>query len=348
MPLLRSTKHTLLWALDSVGVNSAIINSWWRERRLLIICWHGVSNDDEHCWNPTLFMPAETLRMRLELIRAMQCNVLPLNEGLARVKDGTLPSRAVALTIDDGDSSFYLRIWPMLRALGFPATLYWTTYYSTRPYAVFDPMLSYLLWKGRGKVLVMDEPSLKCDLSLPHERTRAFDAIYGLSQTAAWTAERKEGFLAKLAALLDIDFAEIKSRRVLHLISPSEARSMLAEGLDLQLHMHRHRAPRNSAGFATELAANSSVLRDVGVKDPAHFCYPSGSFLPEFAEWLSDNGIRSAVTCQSGLVGRHTNPFFLPRLIDHEAISPAEFRGWLSGIAAIVCRKQRMAEHGFQ
>ncbi|MGH8318298.1 MAG: polysaccharide deacetylase family protein [Steroidobacteraceae bacterium] len=330
------------------AVNSAVINSWWRERRLLLICWHGVSNHDEHSWNPSLFMSAETLRMRLELIRALKCNVLPLGEALAMVRSATLPPRAIALTIDDGDSSFYLRTWPMLRTFGFPATLYWTTYYSTHPYAVFDPMLSYLLWKGRKRALVLREPTLQCELRFAQEQARAFDVIYRFSKAAAWTSERKEHFLAELAALLEIDYSEIRSRRVLHLISPEEARSMVAEGLDLQLHTHRHRSPLNSVDFASELAANSSVLREAGAKDPAHFCYPSGSFVPEFAEWLRDSGIQSAVTCQSGLIDRHANPFFLPRLIDHEGISPAEFRGWLSGIAATVRGRQRMAHHGFR
>lgn len=347
MPLIRYIKSNLLQVLDSTGLNSRVLSSSWRARRLVIVCWHGISNDDEHRWDPGLFMPPETLRMRLELLRAMKCNVLPLGEGLARVRSASLPPRAVCLTVDDGDSSFYLRAWPLLREYGFPTTLYWTTYYSTRPYAVFDPMLSYLLWKGRENTLQLREPALRCDLRSPEERKRAFAAVYGFAKANGWSANRKEAFLAELAGLLGIDYAQIKSRRVLHLITPAEARAMVTEGLDLQLHTHRHRVPREAGGFAAELAENSRILREAGAQTPAHFCYPSGSFLPEFARWLREGRVESATTCEFGLVARDSNPYFLPRLMDHGATSAAEFCGGLSGIAALLRRRRAVPQHGF-
>jgi peptidoglycan/xylan/chitin deacetylase (PgdA/CDA1 family) len=347
MSLIRYIKSNLLQVLDSAGLNARVLDSSWRARRLVIVCWHGISNDDEHRWDPGLFMPPATLRMRLELLRSMKCNVLPLGEGLARVRNGSLPPRAVCLTVDDGDSSFYLRAWPLLREYAFPATLYWTTYYSTRPYAVFDPMLSYLLWKGQRNTLTLRDPDLRCDLRTPEERKRAFNTIYGFAKANAWTGERKEAFLAELAALLEIDYAQIKSKRVLHLITPAEARAMVAEGLDLQLHTHRHRVPREAGGFAAELAENSRILREVGARTPAHFCYPSGSFLPEFARWLREGRVESATTCEFGLVDRRSDPYFLPRLMDHGATSAAEFCGGLSGIAALLRRRRAVPQHGF-
>lgn len=347
MPLLRSIKVHLLQMLDSAGLNARIIDSSWRKRRLVIVCWHGVSNDDEHLWNPGLFLSQETFRKRLELLRAMKCNVLPLGEGLARLRNGSLPPRAVCLTVDDGDSSFYLRAWPMLREYAFPATLYWTTYYSTHPYAVFDPMLSYLLWKGRGRTLTLSRPALRCDLRRPQERNRAFTELYKCSKTNGWSAEQKEALLEELAGALGIDYARIRSKRVLHLITPAEARSMVAEGLDLQLHTHRHRAPRKQDEFTAELAENARILVEVGTRAPTHFCYPSGSFLPEFAGWLRESRVESATTCEYGLADRHTHPYFLPRLMDHGATNAVEFRSGLSGIAMLLSRKRTVSEHGF-
>jgi len=347
MSLIRYIKSNLLQGLDSAGLNARVLSSSWRARRLVIVCWHGISNDDEHHWDPGLFMPPETLWTRLELLRAMKCNVLPLSEGIARVRSGSLPPRAVCLTVDDGDSSFYLRAWPLLREYGFPATLYWTTYYSTRPYAVFDPMLSYLLWKGQRHTLTLREPALRCELGSPQARKQAFTAIYGYARANDWSAHRKEALLAEIAGLLEIDYAQIKSRRVLHLITPAQARVMVAEGLDLQLHTHRHRVPRNPDSFAAELADNSRILRAAGAQTPAHFCYPSGSFLPEFARWLQEGRVESATTCEFGLVDRHSNPYFLPRLMDHGATSAAEFCGGLSGIAALLRRRRSVPRHGF-
>jgi peptidoglycan/xylan/chitin deacetylase (PgdA/CDA1 family) len=347
MSVIRFVKSNLLRLVDGAGLNARILDSSWRRRRLAIVCWHGVSNDDEHEWDPGLFLRPQALRMRLEQLRALRCNVLPLAEGLARVRSRSLPPRAVCLTVDDGDSSFYLRAWPMLREFGFPATLYWTTYYSTRPYAVFDPMLSYLLWKGRQSALRLAEPGLQCDLRDPQERKRAFDAIYGRAKSEAWTADRKESFLADLAQLLDVDYGRIKSRRVLHLINPAEARAMVAEGLDLQLHTHRHRVPMQPERFAAELAENSRILLEAGAKAPAHFCYPSGSYLAQFAGWLRESGVESATTCQFGLVEHGSDPYFLPRLMDDGTTGTAEFRGGLSGIAGLLSRRRPVARHSF-
>lgn len=347
MPLLRAIKTRLLQVLDAAGLNSRIMSSSWRSRRLVIVCWHGVSNDDEHLWNPALFMPPETFRARLALLREMGCNVLPLGEGLARLRSGSLPARAVCLTVDDGDSSFYLRVWPMLREYGLPATLYWTTYYSTRPYAVFDPMLSYLLWKGRRNTLTLRNPALGCDLRNPQERDQAFAGIYALAKADRWTAERKEAFLEELASMLGVDYAQVKSRRVLHLITPAEARAMATEGLDLQLHTHRHRVPTSPGQFAAELEENSRLLCEVSARTPSHFCYPSGSFLPEFATWLREKGVESATTCQFGVAERGSDPYFLPRLMDQGAIKAAEFRGGLSGIAGLLSRRRGVPRHGF-
>ena len=178
MSLVRPIRLLLLRAAEYSGLNGVLLSSGWRSKRLLIVCWHHVSLDDEHLWNPGLCISPTTFRSRLELLRTTRCNVMPLAEALDGVRSGRLPKRAVALTLDDGDSSISLRAWPMLRELGFPATLYWSTYYSLRPYAVFDPMLSYLLWKGRGRHLQLSDPAVNVRLETKRDRAAAFASIY--------------------------------------------------------------------------------------------------------------------------------------------------------------------------
>lgn len=348
MTLLRAAKVGLLEAACRSGVNRMVLNSLWRAHRLLIICWHAVSVDDEHNWNPGLFISQEKFASRLQLLKAMNCNVLPLGEALVRLREGHLPPRSVVLTIDDGDSSVYLRSWPMLKEFGFPATLYWTTYYSMCRLAVFDPMVQYLLWKGREQILRLRTPPIDRELLTLRDRQRVFGEIYHYAKVNAWAADRKEEFLEELAQALRIDYERIKSRRILHLIAPEEARSMVEQGLDLQLHGHRHRVPRNLSGFNAELDDNARVLQGATSAKPVHFCYPSGSFQPEFASWLRAWGINSATTCQPGLVRRGSDVYFLPRFVDHEGIGASEFAGWISGMAACLSRVQVMDQHGFQ
>jgi peptidoglycan/xylan/chitin deacetylase (PgdA/CDA1 family) len=348
MSFVRPARLLLLRAAEYSGLNDAALRSGWRSRRLLIICWHHVSIDDEHLWNPALCISQSTFRSRLELLRSTRCNVMRLDEALDAVRSHQLPERAVALTLDDGDSSISLRAWPMLHEFGFPATLYWTTYYSLRPYAVFDPMVSYLLWKGRERQLQLDDPPLRVRLQSERARFGAFRGIYQTAKTRGWTAAAKEEFLVHLSERLGIDYGDIKRKRILHMISPEEAAKMYTEGLDLQLHTHRHRVPGDARQPASELWENMRVIESVGARRPVHFCYPSGSYVPELEGWLRENGVLSAATCEPGLVQLRTNQYFLPRFLDQENFGPAEFKGWLSGLTSWMTKKPVIDEHGFQ
>jgi peptidoglycan/xylan/chitin deacetylase (PgdA/CDA1 family) len=348
MSFVRPVRLLLLRAAEHSGLNRAVLSSGWRSNRLLIICWHHVSVDDEYLWNPALCMSPCTFRSRLELLRSTRCNVMPLDEALDSARSGRLPKRAVAITLDDGDSSISLRAWPMLHEFGFPATLYWTTYYSLRPYAVFDPMLSYLLWKGRREPLRLDDPPMKVPLQSERDRSAAFRTIYQAGKARGWTAAAKEEFLVHLSNRLGVDYGEIKKKRILHMISPEEAAKMHAEGLDLQLHTHRHRVPRDASQPATEIQDNMRVIESVGARRPVHFCYPSGSYVRELETWLRNNGVVSAATCEPGLVQRRTNQYFLPRFLDQDNFGPIEFKTWLSGLSSWMQRKSIVDEHGFQ
>ena len=128
-------------------------NSAWRRERLLILCYHGISLEDEHLWRPGLYMTAELLATRLETLRAMRCSVLPLGEALTRLRRGDLPPRSVAITFDDGTYDFYKQAYPLLKKHDFPATVYQTTYYTDHEIPVFNLTCSYLLWQRRGEQL---------------------------------------------------------------------------------------------------------------------------------------------------------------------------------------------------
>ena len=152
-----STRQTVRRALTTTakatGLLSHFGSSPWRTQRLLILCYHGISFHDEHLWNPGLYMDRETFRARMQLLRASQCHVLPLQEALAALERGSLPPRSVVLTFDDGSYDLYALGAPVLREFGFPATIYLTTYYCQRQLPVFNTICAYLLWKGQGRDL---------------------------------------------------------------------------------------------------------------------------------------------------------------------------------------------------
>ena len=148
--MLKQAKLGFLQLVESAGVSRLISGSAWRRQRLLILCYHGVSKYDEHEWG-SLYIPAKLLQRRMELVAHARCNVLPLTEALNRLQNGTLPDRAVTITFDDGMHDFFSVGFPIVESFGFPVTLYLSTYYVEFNRPVFDPMCSYLLWKGRDR-----------------------------------------------------------------------------------------------------------------------------------------------------------------------------------------------------
>lgn len=132
------------------------------------------------------------------------------------------------------------------------------------------------------------------------------------------------------------------------MITREEAATMYRQGLDLQLHTHRHRVPHEASLPADEILDNRKIIESVGARRPVHFCYPSGSYVPELEVWLRENGVVSAATCEPGLVQPRTNQYFLPRVIDRENFGSIEFKSCLSGLLPRMTKTPVMDEHGFQ
>lgn len=336
---IAAAKRLIYGAAGVSGVNALLLKSAWRRRMLLALGYHGVSLEDEHEWS-SLYMPLELVRERFERIRERRCNVLPLGEAVERLYQGTLPPRAVTITFDDGFYDFYARGFPLLQRFGWPVTVYLTTYYSYYNVPVFDPMVSYLLWKGRRNRLTWPEMGfLDAALDEPG-RESAAQRIKAAAKQKRLSGREKDGLLHELAERLNIDIAALVARRILHLMTPEEAGELAQKGVDFELHCHRHRVYRSPERFRAELKDNQQAIEGFGARKPVHFCYPGGFHLPEIEELLEQYGVQSATTCQLGLADPQSPRLRLPRLIDTTSLPMSEFSGWLSGFAAWVPRRR--------
>lgn len=332
---------------DSLGIPALLSRTEWRRARLAILCYHGISQEDEHEWNPGLYIPPEMLRRRMQTLVDCGCTVLCLDDALRRLYDRTLPDRAVVLTVDDGSYDFYRLGFPVIREFGFPVTLYLTTYYCEYNRPVFDTMCSYLLWKGRSRGAFSWPGVLPAAVDLQHEGWRE-----AARRLRAYTLERrlsgrdKDSLLAELAALLGIDYKELCRKRLLHLVTPGEAREMVAQGIDIQYHTHRHRVYRSQARFHRELDDNARAIAAVTQSTPRHFCYTGGVYLPQHPEILKAYGLRSATTCDAGLCTPESNPMLLPRYLDWTGVTDREFRAWITGLAAFLPSRRTAPSEG--
>ena len=303
----------------------------------MILAYHGISLEDEHLWDYTQFMPAELFRARMQLIKNSGCTVLPLGEALKRLYASDLPDKSVAITFDDGTYDFYRQAHPILQEFGFPATLYLTTFYSRYNKPVFDVMCSYLLWKGRSRTLdlkTITGNELRIDLSSEVSRNAALKEIQRSASERKFSAAEKDALAAALAKQLNVDYDALLGYRILQLVNPEEVKKLAADGVEVQLHTHRHRTPLNRELFLREIEDNRQSIQEMTGTMPSHFCYPSGVYGDRFLPWLREAGIESATTCELGLASANSNPLLLPRLLDVSSLSSVEFIGWLSGVSA--------------
>ena len=207
-------------------------------------------------------------------------------------------------------------------------------------------MCSYLLWKGRDRILQnpkelgLTEP---LDLRTETSRAQIVRTLVLDADASNLTGVQKNDLAAKVAKSLDISYDEIVSSRIFQLMNSSERAELAAAGVDFQLHTHRHRTPLEEGLFRKEVQDNRRSLQQLG-ETAVHFCYPSGIYRPEFSTWLQKENVVSAMTCDSGLASKRSNPFLLPRFVDTSVRSAVEFEAWLTGLGALMTLRKAASQ----
>jgi len=316
-----------------------IHRSPWRKARLLIVTWHGISLDDEHEWSPGLYMSAAQFTRRLQFLKDSRCNVLPLAEGLARLRTHTLPERSVCLTFDDGFADFRLRALPVLESFGFPVTLYVTTEYLGSCLPLFSPALAYLAWSRRGHSFenwYLGKLPIPLDLRTADSRSAVVGEIIDFVTTNRLSLAERDQVLTSFAERTGADHNRLRGSRMLQLLSAEELKQASGSGVDVQLHTHYHSIPDDRTSLLADLRLNRNIIAELTGTSPTSFCYPSGIHFPDCLEWLREAGIRSAVTSVPRLVSSEDDSLLLPRYIDGCGRSDAEFEGWVSGLSNFI------------
>jgi len=339
---LRQLRRGILAGLKAGGAFSRVARSQWRTRRLLILCYHGVSLIDEHEQDPGFYMRPSLLAARLAMLKGSGYTVLPLCEGLERLRAGSLPPRSVCLTFDDGMNNFAVAALPLLERFGCPVTMYMSTYYCIHDEPVFDSLCSYLLHKARGRVvdtrarLGVDDV---WDLRTFNGVIRAFWSVQRAVEQQALDRAEKTAFARRIAELLSVPFEVLIAKRLFHLLRPDDVRRLAQRGVDFQLHTHRHRSPLDRDLYLREMRDNRTHLEALVGYAPTHLSYPSGVWRSEFLPWLREAEIASATTAEPGLAEPDDNPLLLPRVMDSEHLTAIEFEGWLTGLMSWLVRR---------
>jgi peptidoglycan/xylan/chitin deacetylase (PgdA/CDA1 family) len=292
-----------------------------------ILCYHGLWLADDGFGGDSMFMAAATFRRRLEVIRRQGYPVVPLADAVRALsgRGPALPPASVVITIDDGWWSTCDGMLPALRAQGMPATLYCDTAQLLGGKPIAHVMARYLdiiaARRRNGGATPVDDASVEQARRRARDLTRPMD-------------ERLAG-MYDLARCLGIDPRPYLDGRVFDYMRPDELARAHRDGLDIQLHTHRHTLGDMSAAFvANEIADNRRALGEILGGAPErfrHFCYPSGVASPAAADALSRLDLDSSTTTRQGLAWPGMPLHLLPRLLDGENLSEIEFEAELAG-----------------
>lgn len=308
-------------------------------RGLRVLAYHGFAVGDEIEFLPLLFMDPDLFRMRMEYLVRNGYPILPLGDAVERLKEGTLPAAATVVTFDDGFDSIRKLAVPVLRDLGLPGTIYVTTYYCIKGNPIFRLVVEYMFWKTTRTELELG------GLGIGEEGMAHFPDRR-LADEVAWKVicggegkldeEQRVRLCAELGRRLDVDYADIVQRRFLTLMTSEEVRETSEAGIDIQLHTHRHVLPRESDLVHREIEDNRSILEPLTGYELHHFCYPSGIYHQDHLRPLSEAGVLSGTTCDTGLNYAGAQPLMLKRFLDGNNVSWIEFEAEMSGFSDLL------------
>ena len=307
---------------------------WKRSNRLAILMFHGV--EGEPMSPPCDWMiDTATLRRDLEYVRKY-FNVLPLDEALERLRDGTLPKRAATVTFDDGTANLLTHAAPVLRDLQMPAAVF----LATGPMGSSELLWADRLWYAFTHTTVSDidltavglgNRSLRSDA----ERIRTRDAIVQLLKELpdAQRIAQVESLVAALGQEFDAVGGPFR------LLSWDEAHSLASDGL-VTLYPHTVTHPILSRCDDEKVDYEiSESCRAVEINTgcaPTIFAYPNGGvhdFDDRARAALRRNGVRWALSTTNGFADSDSDPFALPRMGFASTQSFAVFRLKISGFA---------------
>lgn len=323
---------------------------------LRILCYHGGLIGDEGSYNPKLFCSAETLHKRMKWMKRQGFHFVTLNDGVMQQggAGAKAPLRTV-VTFDDGWYSTASKLLPVLSEMQIPSTLYLSTQNFLEDWPILNVTVRYIIWKGGqgSKTIQGWGPDVDGEYKLQNadERQRLASGVVKAIQGSASGREQVCAALDRFADCLGVSPSTLQlgSRRFEY-VTKQELLEIAKQGCDIELHGHVHEYPKgNPNQLIDDLRKCEEIIVGLGLAQPRHYCYPSGSFGAEASKALSGLGIRSATTCIPGLVAeldgeqRH----YLPRFLDGEDVHPVEFESEMSGFSDLLRGALRVIRHPF-
>lgn len=245
------------------------------------------------------------------------CNVLPLDEAVRRLGEGTLPARAAAITFDDGYADNHDHAMPILQRHGMSATFFIATSFLDGGRMWNDSVIEAVRNSGAERIDLQDfgvappPGQSHWPLGSAAQRRELIGAILGRLKYAE-PAQRQglaDAVAARLGGALPGDL----------MMSGAKVQQMRRGGMQIGAHTHTHpilaRLDRDAA--RQEIATSKNRLEALLDEPVSLFAYPNGrpsqDYSGETVEVLRELDFGAAVTTAVGAADRASDPLQLPR-----------------------------------
>lgn len=237
--------------------------------------------------------------------------ILPLSEGLARLRDNTLPPYALCLTFDDGYRDNATIAVPILQAKGVKATFF-----------IASGFLDCgRMWNDTLLAIVRNWPDESIDLSdwgIPlirmgtlAERIAAWSALFRWMRRIGdrGRGEMLERLARRLPEALPTDL----------MMTRDQVRQLHAAGMEIGCHTRSHpilaRLPEDAA--RAEINDSKHDLEELTQAEVRYFAYPNGTPGDDYGmrdvKLVTAAGFDAAFSTSWGGVTREWDPFQIPR-----------------------------------
>lgn len=264
---------------------------------------------------------AATFELRMRWVRQW-FNVLPLGEAVRRLYEGTLPSRALAITFDDGYADNEAIAGRVLQKLGMTATFFISTGY----------LGDGCMWNDRVIEAVRAAPAGMLPLG-----------ALGLPDMPVQTTQQRRAAVRELLVQIKHRPPEARAQAVAAVVAAAgqaalpaprpmmsldQLRSLRGLGMDIGAHTVSHpilsRLEHDAA--VREIGEGRRHLEDVLAERVALFAYPNGvpsqDYGGDHVDIVRDAGFDAAVSTAWGAADRQSDRFQLPRF------TPWDRRRW--------------------
>jgi peptidoglycan/xylan/chitin deacetylase (PgdA/CDA1 family) len=330
--ITQSLQLLTLYVIRSLGGFS--LARYLTRRRLRILCYHGFSIGDEFTFLPHMFMRAGTFEKRMGILKRWRLPVLRLDEAVRRLRAKTINSAEIAITFDDGWASNLTIGLPILDKHGYPVCIYVTTEHLAAGTQAFNVALYYMIRRSGRTTVVFSgvHPGIDGSYEVGADPRAAVARLIDAAERAC-TLDERQRLLRPIASALGLDFDEIFKDGRFTFLDAEQIRELAHRGVDIELHTHTHRLPHESfEAMSLEISRNREKLEALTRRQARHFCYPSGEYRANQAEWLERLGLASATTCDPGLNDEGTSPMFLKRYLDSELTPDIVFEAEVCGL----------------